>query len=123
MTPGDSDSRPAADGTGHQIAENDAVDGTAQQAKHGSEFAVEHVSMLNVWEWKYRVTEEVRAGNLARADVLQERYSLPDLGNATGAVFRELHHDGVIRPAYYDRSTKPSRSGGIITVWRAGDAA
>ena len=66
--------------------------------------------------WEQAIRQCAREGQPFSADTVQERFSLPPLGNR-GGIFMRLHREGVIRRIGYRPSSRPSRQGSVIAAW------
>lgn len=86
--------------------------------RHGALIAADATMHLHRFAWDLAARFEVDAGREFTADSLQRDYRLPDLGNGTGGVLMALHRAGVIERVGYRPSQKPSRAGGVVSVWR-----
>jgi hypothetical protein len=94
---------------------------TAGSDNHGALIADAAHAYLDVFFWEQAIRELAKTGREFCADDAQGTYSLPDLGNATGGIFMRLHRAGVIRRVGYRPSSRPSRAGGVVAIWAAGD--
>lgn len=88
---------------------------------HGAELAEDAAQAWKVHTLEHAILTAAAEGAPFGADDVQARYDVPDLGNATGGVYRRLHHAGVIRRLGWRPSTKRSRCAGVIAIWTAGE--
>lgn len=100
---------------------NVVADSTAPGDNHGALRADESHAYIDVYFWEQAIRRKCAQRLKFSADELQAEFALPDIGAATGGIFMRLHRAGVIKRTGYKPSNRPSRAGGIVAVWAAGE--
>lgn len=87
---------------------------------HGAELAAYATSWIPLWSWETAIRSHAVAGHTFAADDVQAAYGLPDLGNAVGGIFMQLHRAREIVRVGYRPSKRASRAGSVVAIWSAG---
>lgn len=68
--------------------------------------------------WQQAIEREAASGRLFTSDDLRGAYDLPDIAaNAVGGLLMRSARAGLIIRMGFRPSRRPSRSGGVISIW------
>lgn len=119
MSPGQRN-RPASSPGGSKVIAATNLESTPGADIHPAMLAALSAPWFNVLSWQQAIEREARSGRLFTADDLRAAYDLPDVGNALGGLLMRAARAGLIIRMGYRPSRRPSRSGGVISIWTGG---